>query len=63
MHHIHLSDQLYQQAQRRATESGFPSVDEYIADVVQHDLMTDAPGEIAYDERLANMDARARPPH
>lgn len=53
MHQIHLSDQLYQQAQRRATEAGFPSVDEYIADVVQHDLMSDAPGEIASDEQLA----------
>ena len=52
MHQIHLSDQLYQQAQRRAAAAGFPSVDEYIADVLQHDLMGDAPGEIVSDEQL-----------
>jgi hypothetical protein len=38
MHQVQLSDQLYQQAQRRAAEAGFPSVDEYVADIVQHDV-------------------------
>lgn len=36
MHEIHLqlSDQLYVQVQRRAMESGFASLDEYVVDVV-----------------------------
>jgi hypothetical protein len=38
MHQVHLSDQLYQEAQRRATESGFASVDEYVADLLSLDL-------------------------
>ena len=39
MHEIHLqlSDQLYDQVQRRAMESGFASLDEYIVDVVAED--------------------------
>ena len=35
---IELSEQLYQQAQRRAVEEGFASVDEYIVDVVSEDV-------------------------
>jgi hypothetical protein len=38
MHQIQLSDQLYQQAKQRATEAGFQSVDEYIADIVESDV-------------------------
>jgi hypothetical protein len=38
MHKVHLEDQLYQQAQRRAAEAGFSTVDEYVADVITHDL-------------------------
>ena len=53
MHQIQLSDQLYEQAQRRALEAGFSSVDEFVADVVQQHLIGDAPGETASDEQLA----------
>lgn len=38
MHQVQLNDELYKEAERRATEAGFSTVDEYIADVVSHDL-------------------------
>jgi hypothetical protein len=38
MHQVQLADQLYQEAQRRAIEAGFATVDEYVADVIAHDL-------------------------
>jgi len=41
MLNIELSDQLYQQARRRATETGFRSVDEYVAQVVASDVSDD----------------------
>jgi hypothetical protein len=41
MHQVQLNDQLYKEAQRRATEAGFSTVDEYVADVVSHDLVED----------------------
>ncbi len=43
MHQIHLqlTDQLYAQAQRRASEAGFASLDEYIVGVVSEDLASE----------------------
>jgi hypothetical protein len=38
MHQVQLADQLYQKAQRRASEAGYSSVDEYITKVVTQDL-------------------------
>jgi hypothetical protein len=38
MHQVQPAGQLYQEAQRRASESGFTTVDEYVADVIAHDL-------------------------
>jgi hypothetical protein len=35
---IQLTDQLYEQIQRRAAEAGFASMDEYIVDVVAEDV-------------------------
>jgi hypothetical protein len=43
MHHIQLPDQLYENVQRRAAESGFASVDDYVADVLTGDLQSDTP--------------------
>jgi hypothetical protein len=43
MHQMNLNDQLYRDAQRRAEEVGFSSVDDYVADVLLHDLQ----GEIS----------------
>jgi PHD/YefM family antitoxin component YafN of YafNO toxin-antitoxin module len=57
MHHIQLNDQLYQEAQRRATEAGFGSVDEYFADMLQHDLEdTENLDHFFTPERLAHID-------
>ena len=36
--HLHLTDQLYTQTQRRAVEAGFASLDEYIVGVVSEDV-------------------------
>jgi predicted transcriptional regulator len=38
---VQLSDQLYDKAAQRANLAGFQTVDEYIADIVQHDLLND----------------------
>jgi hypothetical protein len=38
MHQVQLTERLYQEAQRRAIEAGFTTVDEYVADVLFHDL-------------------------
>ena len=35
---LQLSDQIYDLAQRRATEAGFANLDEYIVDVVMENL-------------------------
>jgi len=65
MHQVQFNDKLYKEAQRRAAEAGFPTVDEYIADVVSHDLLEEADGETPNldhfftPERLAHIDAAA----
>jgi len=38
MHQVNLADQIYQDAQCRAVEAGFTTVDDYIADMIAHDL-------------------------
>lgn len=38
---VQLSDQLYRVAQRRASEAGFATVEEYFADVVTQDVADD----------------------
>ena len=38
MHQIQLADQLYEEAQRRAIEAGFTTVDEFVADIVAQEL-------------------------
>ena len=58
MHQVNLSDRLYQDAQRRAAEAGFSSVDEYVADVLSHDLDGGTPDldHFFTPERLALID-------
>jgi hypothetical protein len=58
MHQVNLSDQLYQDVQRRAAEAGFSSVDEYVADVLSHDLHGESPNldHFFTPERLALID-------
>jgi hypothetical protein len=61
MHQVQLADQVYQKARRRATEAGFASVDEYLAEVVTQDIAD--PGEnldrYFTPERLAHIDKAA----
>ena len=61
MHQIHLNDQLYQEAQRRASAAGFLTVDEYVADVVQHDLQEETENfdYLFTPDRLAHADRAA----
>jgi hypothetical protein len=58
MHPILLSEELYQEARCRATDAGFASVDEYVADVVHHDLHEE-PADFDHlftAERMAELD-------
>jgi hypothetical protein len=61
MHQIQLSDQLFLIAQRRAAEAGFGSVDEYVADMLQHDLEDQSENfdHLFTPERLAHIDRAA----
>lgn len=60
MSHVQLDDHLYQEAQRRAAASGFASVDEYVADVLQHDLEDAENLDYLFAaERLAQVDRAA----
>jgi hypothetical protein len=42
MHQFDLADQLYDEAQSRAAEAGYATVDEYIVDVVKRDSVETA---------------------
>ena len=60
MHHIQLNDQLYQEAQRRADEGGFASVDDYVAARLQQDFEeTENLDHLFTPERLAAIDRAA----
>lgn len=60
-----LNDSVFTAAKRRATEAGFSSVDEYVADVLSHDLIDANEKEtpnldpLFTPERLAHIDAAA----
>jgi hypothetical protein len=57
MPQIQLNDHVFQAAQRRAADGGFSSVEEYIADVVIHDVGDDADIDHLFTpERLAHID-------
>jgi hypothetical protein len=55
---LELTDQLYDQAKRRAIEAGFKSVEEYAADVLADDLAVDTENfdHLFTPERLALID-------
>jgi hypothetical protein len=57
MHQVNLNDQLYLDAQRRATDTGFANVDEYVASLLSQDLAeTENLGHFFTPERLALID-------
>lgn len=58
MHQINLSEELFQDAQRRATAAGFATVDEFVAVVLSdtlHDEVTNL-DHFFTPERLAELD-------
>lgn len=61
MHQVQLADTLYQEAQRRAVEAGFSSVDEYVADVLSQELAEENMNldSLFTPERLAHIDQAA----
>ncbi|MBS0209743.1 MAG: hypothetical protein JSS27_12405 [Planctomycetes bacterium] len=57
MHQIQLNEQVYQEAQRRASEAGFSSVDEYVTELLQHGFEeTENLDHLFTPERLAHID-------
>jgi hypothetical protein len=38
MNQVQLSESLYEEAQRRASDAGYGSVDDYVADILEKDL-------------------------
>ncbi len=63
MHQVHLqlNDRLYDQAKRRATEAGFKTVDEFIANILSDELIEnpDNVDHLFTPERLAMIDKAA----
>ncbi len=61
MHQVNLTEQLYQEAQRRAQAGGFASVDEYISQVLSQDFQLDETDleQFFTPERLALVDQSA----
>ena len=39
MHQVQLNDELYKEAERRARDAGFGSVDEFVADRLENDFL------------------------
>jgi hypothetical protein len=58
MHQILLDDKLYHELQRRASESGYATVDEYIAEILSHDPdeQSENLDHLFTPERLAHID-------
>ena len=57
MRYIQLNGQLYQEAQRRAAECGFASVDDYVTSMLQADVEeTENLDHLFTPERLAHID-------
>lgn len=59
MHQINLNDRIYQDAQRRAAETGFDSVEAYIVDLLQGDLESENLDRFFTLQRLAHIDRAA----
>ncbi len=64
MPQVQLNDQMFRAAQRRAADGGYSSVDDYIADVLAHDLVDDNEENVTITplftpERLEHIDKAA----
>ena len=58
MQQIQLADQLYKEAERRAAEAGFPSVDDSVAEVISQSIHESAESydHVFTPKRIANLD-------
>ncbi len=58
MRQVQLNDQVYSEAENQAISAGFKSVDEYIADLVTHDMFdsTENLDHLFTPERIAHID-------
>ena len=58
MRQIQLADQLYDEVQRRATEEGFDSVDEFVAKIVSESIQDQSENfdHLFTPERIAHLD-------
>jgi hypothetical protein len=58
MHNVQLGDNLYREAERRAKEAGFESVDAFVADVVSLNLHDDPDNfdHLFTPERIAELE-------
>ncbi len=58
MHQILLPDQVYNDAQRRASDAGFNSVDDYIVDLLADEDLVETPDldHLFTPERIAHID-------
>lgn len=62
MQQVQLDEKLFKEAQRRAAQAGFSSVDEYVADVLSHEINEETEDNFDHlftPERLAKIDAAA----
>ena len=61
MHHIQLNDQVYTEAERRAVNSGFTSVDDYVVDLLTNDMFEfdENIDHLFTPERIAHIDRAA----
>ncbi len=59
MHQVQLTEEIYRNAQRRAHAAGFSNVDEYVTDVLSHELSSEVENfdHLFTPERLAHIDA------
>jgi len=59
MQQVQLAEELYRNAQRRAQATGFSSVDEYVAEILSHELSDEVENfdHLFTPERLAHIDA------
>jgi hypothetical protein len=60
MAQVQLNDRIFVAAQRRAADGGYSSVDEYIADIVVHDLGDESGGATPNLDRFFTPDRLAR---
>lgn len=57
---VQVADHLFEQAQRRAAQAGFASVEEYVSEILHDDLRDENFDHLFTPERLAALDRISR---